>query len=119
MYTGFQQLRNSNIYRRIIRINCDTRSCPTTANKIDHDGQQAGNIFVSYKKTKLVFAIYRKHTQTGIIITYDTCYPYEHEIPNINYLHVMNRVHTYPVRKEARGKEVNIKKADYITMNMI
>jgi hypothetical protein len=54
------------------------------------------------KKTKLEFAIYRKHTQTDVIIPNDSCHPYEHKILSINYL--IHRVHTCLITEEARKR---------------
>jgi hypothetical protein len=47
-----------------------------------------------------------KPTQTDTIIPNDSCHPYEHKIGSINYL--MNRVHMYPITKEAKTKDLNI-----------
>jgi hypothetical protein len=41
-----------------------------------------------------------------ITIPNDSCHSYEHKISSINYL--MNRVHTYPITKEAKERELNI-----------
>jgi hypothetical protein len=61
-----------------------------------------GILTIHRKKTKLEFALYRKHTQTDIIILNDFCCFYEHKISSINYL--TNIVHTHPVTKEAKGR---------------
>jgi hypothetical protein len=55
-------------------------------------------------KTNLQFAIYRKHTETEIIIPNDSCHPYEHKTSRINYL--INRMHSYSTTKEAKEKEL-------------
>jgi hypothetical protein len=57
------------------------------------------------QKNKLKFSIYRKPTQTDIIIPNDSCHPYEHKWSGINYL--LNRLHTYPITEEAKDTEVN------------
>jgi hypothetical protein len=64
------------------------------------------DLAIHHKKTNLEFAICRKHTRTDIILN-DSCHPYEHKISSINY--VMNRVHTYPITKAAKEKDLNIK----------
>jgi hypothetical protein len=49
--------------------------------------------------------IYRKPTQTDIMIPSDSCHQYEHKSSSINYL--LNRVHSYPITKEAKEIEMN------------
>jgi hypothetical protein len=61
------------------------------------------DITINRKNTKMEFEIYRKPTQTDIIIPNDSCHPYEHKISAINYL--INRANTYPITKEAKKKE--------------
>jgi hypothetical protein len=51
----------------------------------------------------LEYTIYRKPTQTDIIIPNDSCHEHEHKISSINY--VMNRLNTYPISEEAKRKE--------------
>jgi hypothetical protein len=46
------------------------------------------------REKELEFEIYRKPTQTDIIIPNDSCHPHEYKISNINY--VINRLNTYP-----------------------
>jgi hypothetical protein len=53
----------------------------------------------------LQFSIYRKPTQTGIIIRNSSCHPYEHKLSGINY--VLNRLHIYPITKRAKEAEIN------------
>jgi hypothetical protein len=64
---GFQRLQNWNIcVRMILHIECDTGVCPTTVNKFMTDSKQETYFLyltIHRKKTKLDFAIYRKHTQ--------------------------------------------------------
>jgi hypothetical protein len=57
-------------------------------------------------KTKLEFAIYRKHTQTDITIPNDSCHAYEHKRSGIDNL--ANNLQTYPITKEAKKMESNI-----------
>jgi hypothetical protein len=66
---------------------------------------------------EIEFAVYRKPTQTDILIPYDSCLPHEHKMLSINYL--VNRLNAYPVSKEAKEKELNIIKKHYITTNTI
>jgi hypothetical protein len=75
------------------------------------------DLTIHHNRTKLEFVIYRKPTQTEIIIPNDSFCPYEHKISSINY--PMNAVHTYPITKEAKEKDLNIYKTQYITMNII
>jgi hypothetical protein len=57
---------------------------------------------INRREKELEFQIYRKPTQTDIIIPNDSCHPREHKISSINYL--TNRLNTYPVSKEAKEK---------------
>jgi polynucleotide 5'-kinase involved in rRNA processing len=50
--------------------------------------------------------MYRKHTQTHIIIPNASCHSFEQKISNINYLR--NRLHTHLITKLSKKKELNI-----------
>jgi hypothetical protein len=63
------------------------------------------DLTIHRQTNKLQFSIYRKPTQTDIIIPNDSCHPYEHKLSGINYL--LNRLHTYPITEEAKDAEVN------------
>jgi hypothetical protein len=58
---------------------------------------------VHRREKELQFAIYRKPTQTDIIISNDSCHPHKHKISCISY--VVNRLKAYPMSKEAKEKE--------------
>jgi hypothetical protein len=60
------------------------------------------DLIIHGKNTELEFEIYRKPTQTDIIIPNDSCHPYEHKISAINYL--INRVNTYSITKEGNSQ---------------
>jgi hypothetical protein len=60
------------------------------------------------RKKELEFSIYRKLTQTDIIIPNNSSYPLRHKISNISYF--VNKLNTYPVFKEVKEKELNIMK---------
>jgi hypothetical protein len=51
------------------------------------------------------FAIYRKPTQTDIIIPNSSCHPHEHKRSGINYL--LTRLYTYPITRKAKDVEMN------------
>jgi hypothetical protein len=53
--------------------------------------------------------VYRKHTQTDIMIPNDSCHLHEHKTPSINYL--MDRLHTYPITNKAKKMELNVIKS--------
>jgi hypothetical protein len=53
--------------------------------KEKHTSTDFLGLTMHHKKTKLEFAIYRKHTQTYIIIMNESCHPYEHKISSIYY----------------------------------
>jgi hypothetical protein len=54
------------------------------------------------------FAIYRKPTETGIIIPNNSCCSHKHKMLSINYLG--NGLNMYPTSNEAKEKELNILK---------
>jgi hypothetical protein len=59
------------------------------------------------RKKELKFSIFRKPTQTDTIMSNDSYHPHEYKTSSINYL--VNRLNTYPVSKEVKEKELNIK----------
>lgn len=77
-----------------------------TTEKEQHNSIHFLDHTIHQKRTKLQITIYRKSTQTGIVIPNDSCHPHEHKMSSVNYL--MNRMLTYPVTKEAKEKELNI-----------
>jgi hypothetical protein len=58
------------------------------------------------RENEIEFTIYRKPTQTDIIIPNDSCHPCENKMSSINYL--VNRLNFYPVSKETKEVELNI-----------
>jgi hypothetical protein len=67
--------------------------------------------------TKLNFSTHSPHTD--IIIDQDSCHPYEHKLSSICYL--LNRLHIYPIIKEAKEttwnttpKQINTAEAEFI-----
>jgi hypothetical protein len=59
------------------------------------------------KEKSLEFLIYRKPTQTDIIIPNSSCDPYEHKLSGIKYL--LNRLHTYPLQRNLNKQKNTIK----------
>jgi hypothetical protein len=55
--------------------------------------------------------------QTDIIISNDSCHPGKHKISSINS--IVNRLHTYPMTKEANKTEINTTKIHYTISNII
>jgi hypothetical protein len=64
------------------------------------------DLTIHRKEENLEYAIYRKPTQTDIIIPNNSCHPNEHKRSSINYL--LKRMHTYPISKGAKEAELNI-----------
>jgi hypothetical protein len=64
------------------------------------------DIGIHRKDKNLQYSIYRKPTQTDIIIPKNSCYPYEHKLSGINYL--LRWLHTYPITNKAKDTEINI-----------
>jgi len=61
------------------------------------------DITIKKDNNKLKFNIYRKHTQTDIIIPHDSCHPNEHKLSAIRYL--QNRNKDYPTDIENKKQE--------------
>jgi hypothetical protein len=75
---------------------------------IEKEQQESVNfldIRIHRRGKNLQYSIYRKPTQTDIIIPKNSCHPYEHKICDINYL--LRRLHTYPITNEAKDTEIN------------
>jgi hypothetical protein len=62
-------------------------------------------ITVYYRKKQLEFSIYRKHTQTDIIIPNSLCHPNKHKLSSIKCL--LKRLNTYPITKKVKQIEIN------------
>jgi hypothetical protein len=92
--------RKTNIDNTLIEFNKQQTNINFTIEKEEHNCINFLDLTIHRKKTKLEFSIYRKHTQTDIIIPNDSCHPHEHKIVSINYL--TNRLHVYPLTKEAK-----------------
>jgi hypothetical protein len=83
--------------------------------KETHDSINFLDLIIHRKEENMKFTIYRKPTQTDIIIPNSSCHPNEHKRSSISY--VLNRLHTYPISKEA--KETNVIKIYSKTMNTV
>jgi hypothetical protein len=70
------------------------------------------DLLINRNEKKFQFSIYRKPTQTDIIIPNSSCHPYEQKISSINYL--LNRLHTYPITEKAKELEKTPSKTYYI-----
>jgi hypothetical protein len=57
------------------------------------------------KRSKLTFGIYRKPTNTDLILHNDSCHPNEHKKSAITYL--VNHMTTYPITHENKILELN------------
>lgn len=71
-----------------------------TIEKEQHEEINYLDITIYRKHKKLECSIYRKPTQTDIIILNSSCHPYEHKPSGIRYL--LNRLHTYPIIKKLK-----------------
>jgi hypothetical protein len=63
------------------------------------------DLTIHREEENLLLSIYRKPTQTDIIIPNDSFHQYEHKFSSSNYL--LNRAHNYPVTKGAKETELN------------
>jgi hypothetical protein len=58
------------------------------------------DITIHRRNNQFEFSIYRKPTQTDIIIPNSSCHPYEHKLSGIRYL--VNRLNTYPITDKSK-----------------
>jgi hypothetical protein len=70
-----------------------------------HNTLNYWNLKITNNHNKLTFSIYRKPTNTDLIIHNDSCHPYEYKKSAITYL--VNRMTTYPIAHENRNLELN------------
>jgi hypothetical protein len=63
------------------------------------------DLTIHHEHNKLDYKIYRNPTATDILIHNSSCHPKEHKHASINYL--TNRIHTYPLSKQAKDTELN------------
>jgi hypothetical protein len=95
----------TNIDEMLAEFNKQQPTIKFTIEKETHKSINFLDLTIQRQEQKLEYAIYRKPTQTDIIIPNDSCHPHEHKISSINYL--MNRLNTYPISEEAKKKELN------------
>jgi hypothetical protein len=96
----------TNIDQTLVNFN---EQQPTIKFTIEKESQNSINFLdltVHCNEIEFEFEIYRKPTQTDIIIPHDSCHPREHKMSSMNYL--LNRLNRYPITNEAKEKELNI-----------
>jgi hypothetical protein len=71
-----------------------------TMERESHNSINFLDLTIHRNEKEFEFEIYRKPTQTDIIIPNDSCHPREHKTSSINYL--LNRLNIYPVTNEAK-----------------
>jgi hypothetical protein len=76
-----------------------------TIEKEEHESVNFLDIVIHRNGKNFEFAIYRKPTQTDILIPNSSCHSYEHKLSSINYL--VNRLYTYPITEKAKVAEMN------------
>jgi hypothetical protein len=76
-----------------------------TIEKELHNSINFLDLTIHHEDKNVKFSIYRKPTQTDIIIHNSSCYTYEQKLSSIMYLLI--RIHTHPVTKEARETQLN------------
>jgi hypothetical protein len=97
--------RETNIEHTLDKINKLQPFIKFTTEKELHKSINFLDLTINRKDRNLQFAIYRKPTQTDIIIPNSSCHPYEHKLSGINYL--LNRLHTYQITEKAKYTERN------------
>jgi hypothetical protein len=96
----------TNIEHTLNEFNKLQSSIKFTMEKEIHHSINFLDLTIHREEENLKFTIYRKPTQTDIIIPNSSCHPNEHKRASINYL--LNRMHVYPINKEAKEAELNI-----------
>jgi hypothetical protein len=69
-----------------------------------HEAASSLDLIVHRSDKNLRFLIYRKPTQTGMIIPDSSSHPYE-KLSGVNYL--LNRLHACPITTRAKETEIN------------
>jgi hypothetical protein len=91
-------MTKTNIEHTLNELNKLQPSIKFTKEKEVYDSINFLDLTIHSEVENLTFTIYRKPIQTDIIIHNSNCHLNEHKISSINYL--LNRVHTYPIRKQ-------------------
>jgi hypothetical protein len=100
------------VYNKNIRnINNTLNECNTIHPKIKFTMETEKHtlnylhLTITNNHNKLTFCIYRKPTNTDLIIHNEFCHPHEHKKSAITYL--VNRMTTYPITHENKILELN------------
>jgi hypothetical protein len=96
----------TNIKHTLNEFNKLQSSIKFTMEKEIHYSINVLDLTIHREEENLKFTIYRKPTQTDIIIPSSSCHPNEHKRASINYL--LNRMHEYTINKEGKEAELNI-----------
>jgi hypothetical protein len=99
----------ANTEETVREFNEQQKNIKFTIEKEQHNTINFLDITIHRGKEKLEFAIYRKQTQTNIIIPNNSCHPWEHKTASIKYL--MNRLNTYPITNKAKNMELEVIKS--------
>jgi hypothetical protein len=79
-----------------------------TIKKEQHEKINYSDNTIHCKDKRLEFSIYRKPTQTDIIIPDSSCHPYKHKVSDIKYL--LYQLYTYPITKKSKQTEKTLQK---------
>jgi hypothetical protein len=93
----------TNIKQSLHEFNNIQPSIKYTIKKEQHEKINYLDITIHHKDKNFEFSIYRKPTQTDIIIPNSSCHPYKHKLSGIKYL--LNTLHTYPRTKKPKQTE--------------
>jgi hypothetical protein len=93
----------TNIAQTLNEFNNIQPSIKFTIEKEQHTKINYLDITINGKEKRLQFPIYRKRTQTDIIIPNSSCHPYGHKLSDIK--HIINRLHTYPITKKSKQEK--------------
>jgi hypothetical protein len=96
---------NTNINNTLDECNTIHPKIKFTIETEKHNTLNYLDITITKKHNKLTFGIYRKPTNTRVIIHNNSCHPYEHKKSAIKYL--INHTITYPITQENKDHEQN------------
>jgi hypothetical protein len=95
--------KKTNIEETLKDFNNIQPSIKFTTEKEKHRKMNYLDITIHQRNNQFEFSIYRKPTQTDIIIPNSSCHPYEHKLSGIKYL--VNRLNTYLITDKSKQRE--------------
>jgi hypothetical protein len=95
----------TNIYHTLNEFNKLQQTINFAIEREKHESVNFLDLGIHWNDKNIQFSVYRKFTQTDIIIPNSSCHPSEYKLSGINYL--LRRLHTYPITGKAKDTEKN------------